>query len=1001
MTSNHLSRLLRTALVLACAGAASSALAQVDFTVALTPAIAPIANAVTQGQPSSLSFDVRNLRAGTQVTQVIFRVPGGYTVLGGAGPPGWAVTQVSAGASRRVYFQVANCAQGAITTGNGATFRVDFTPPSGGNQNDATVTMTSVTPSDPCNGTSGWNPTNVANFPFQRKVLYVTAAAAPTSGASPLTESVTFTVRNQSTVAKNGVVVATPTVTASSGATATPTGCNPASLNLAANGGTGTVTCGYTLTAASGSGSTFTFASTANGPSATAVGATAGPIAVGAATASFAFDDLAAGPGDSVQATLKVTNNTSGPITVTPPTYAQLSVSSSLTRGTGTTDPVAEAVAAGATAIFVYQFTVSGQVSDLYVVSGTAQTTAQPTNLATTPAGRVASTIVNMTPEAIVQSRKAPGPYTFVVTVVNKSRLNVNRIDVVNPQNNTWTALNDNGGSTFGATPVTGIRQTPVGTTDTLRFSGTLTAGATATLNIRFTAIPVVTTTALYNFTVAVRNVNNLIQSFTETVADTFPIGDVSNLSILSDATGQTLSWTNTSRADEPHDGVVVFKVAQPTVPASPADGTDYSIGSPAGVLYFDKDDSPIAGVSDSGAGAFNYRVCNHDANFVYSNCNSGFWNNAGWLDSVVAPANGAWANALGGQMLLLPGIIPGGLVGAASNVPNVNLLDADTGQRTLPAVALPGLPSAGTPVAPLADGHQVLFAADQSGNVTAVDVTSGAIYWQVSKSPSTFVAGVNGALRQYAHPSFQAAYSMDVLFLGSSQAAGTVLAVNASTGATLWTVSAGWPIRADIYYDATRNWIYVPTFGGGILAYDLTGSSPGTAPSAAATWLNTVPNGAYTLGCTYEDAASVICVDTAGVVRVLNSSTGAVVANFSSLLASPSTLWAVPGGLVVSNASSVKRLAIAGGTITLAGTYTPGVQLSSAQVFVANGLVYVAGSDRKLHKVSLSTLAEVGSVSISSQGPSNLVGPPAYDVVNDLFIFGDGNGRLWTVKSF
>ncbi len=840
----------------------------------------------------------------------------------------------------------------------------------------------------------------MANFPFQRKVLYVTAAAAPASGASPLTETVTFTVRNQSTVAKNPVTVAAPTVTASAGATATPTGCSPASLNLA-SGASGTVTCGYTLTAATGSASSFSFASTANGPSATAVGATAGPIAAGAATAGFAFDDLAAGPGDSVQATLKVTNNTSGPITVTPPTYAQLSVSSSLTRGTGTTDPVAEVIAAGATATFVYQFTVSGQVSDLYVVSGTAQTTAQPTNLATTPAGRVASTTVNITPEAIVQSRKAPGPYTFVVTVVNKSRLNVNRIDVVNPQNGTWTLLNDNGGSTFGATSVTGTRlaNNPAAGTDTLRFSGTLTAGATATLNIRFTAIPVVTTTALYNFTVAVRNVNSLIQSFTETVADTFPIGDVTDLSVLSDASGQTLSWTNTSRADAPHDGVVVFKVAQPTVPASPADGTDYSIGSPAGVLYFDKDDSPIAGVFDSGAGAFNYRVCNHDANFVYSNCNSGFWNNAGWVDSVLAPAN-AWANALGGQMLLLPGVIPGGRIGVASNVPNVNFLDVATGQRALPAVALNRFPSAGTPVAPLRDGHQVLFAADQVGNVTAVDVQSGAITWQTSKSPATFVAGVNGALWQYAHPSFQALYSTDVLFLGSSQANGTVLAVNASTGATLWTVNAGSPVVADIYYDATRNWIYVPTNGGGIVPYDLgTSATQTTAPSQPASWVN--PGGSFTLGCAYEDAASVTCVDTAGGVWVRNSSTGALVASGSSGITSPSTLWPVPGGLVVSNASSVKRLAISGTSVNGAATYTPGVTLSPVQVFVANGLVFVAGSDRKLHKLSLSTLVESGSVSIASEGSSTLLGPPAYDVLNDLFIFGDGNGRLWTVKSF
>ena len=55
---------------------------------------------------------------------------------------------------------------------------------------------------------------------------------------------------------------------------------------------------------------------------------------------------------------------------------------------------------------------------------------------------------------------------------------------------------------------------------------------------------------------------------------------------------------------------------------------------------------------ADPGIGAYNYRVCNRDRFFVYSSCNTGFWNGAGWLDSAVAPSGG-WTHQLGGAALL------------------------------------------------------------------------------------------------------------------------------------------------------------------------------------------------------------------------------------------------------------------------------------------------------------------------------------------------------------
>jgi hypothetical protein len=840
------------------------------------------------------------------------------------------------------------------------------------------------------------------------------ATGAYVAGATP---SVTDVVRATDSLGNS----ATRAVTVTAGVSVSP-------ASVAVRDGTT-----RTFTASGGSGTGFTWSLTTNA-SGGSIGASTGVYQAGAtpgvdtvlatdslgntATASatvtrlfadLAFDLTSAGSGAMVTATLTVYNDTSTAVTVTPPGYDELTLTH-LVPGSPVLDPAPDGVvvAAGASAQFRYALAVSGSPGDSYVAAAQAQTKeAGPTNLATTPAGTIAEVRVDWAPAALVASRGA-APYRFSLAVRNDGASPVTRVEIDDPQPGSFTGL--------AADPAT-CSSTALPTASTgagfLAFTGSLAPGASTTLCFAFTGVPSVTVKTSYPFTVAATRSGGSppVVTYGRSVRLDVVPPDVGSPSVLSDAGGQTLDWVNPGA---PHDGVVVFRTTAPDVPTIPDDYVDYRLlpddQQPADLLYADAGYSAVDSYDDPIVGRYNYRICNHDADFVYSSCSAGFWNGEGWLDSAEAPPGG-WTQQLGGAVFNLPGVVPGASVSVATNAPSVVTLNVATGDRatdpvTLRAadpVVLPALPSRDTPVATLAGGRTLLFAADAGGTVTAVDVTTGALAWQVTEAGEGFVAGVSGTLRQYAAPAFQAAYAGDVLFMGSTS--GRLLALDASSGATLWTLSAGAPIRATARYDATNNWLYVATSGGGVIAYDLGTSSATTPPATAVGWVN--PGGTYRLGCTGGTASSdLACVDDGGVVQVMSKATGAVKASRSTGLASPSTFWmvrATPAGFVVSNASRVQRLALSGTTLSLAGEWAPaGVTLSPAQVFPADGTIYVGGSDGALHKLVLATAADTGlTAAIASEDDPAQLGPPAYDVVNDLFLFGTDAGRLWAVKKF
>jgi hypothetical protein len=625
-----------------------------------------------------------------------------------------------------------------------------------------------------------------------------------------------------------------------------------------------------------------------------------------------------------------------------------------------------------------------------YAFAASANAGATATAIGSTIPFRVGAPRVTSPRPYLVRGR---APYSLSITVVNDSDVGLSQFTVTRPDAS-WTGISS---TTTGASCNV--------TTGACSF-GALAQNASATVNVSFSAIPSPIAPTSYNFSVHLTPTTGTAVDLLQTVTVVVPLPDVARLTLQSSATGQTLAWTNADGTGNPHDGVVVFRTPAGTEPPLPTDFVDYTIlPRPAEVLYADSGRSTANTLADPIMGRYWYRVCNRDAYLVYSGCRTGFWNNKGYADSAVAPAGG-WTHQLGGFAALIPGIVPGNRVGVATNRLEVDVLDLATGHRSFDPSPLPALPSSSTPATRVADGRLLLFAADSSGTVTAVNLDTGAQAWQRTLSGESFVAGVSGITRSYGAPEFQAAYPMDVLLLASTS--GRVIALDATNGNPLWTLNAGSSLRAALVYDPGVNRFYVPTSTAGVLAYDMTGSSPTVAPGAAKEWQN--PGGSYRLYCirTFQ-ADSIGCLDNTGQLRVLGRIYGEVRAQLTTGISTPTTLTRVVGtspGFVIGNASAVQRV-LASGTplaLTSAGTYTApaNVTISSAITFSSDGFMVVAGSDLLLHKLSLANAQEIGqSAPLTSATSGASLGPIGYDSTDRLFVFGTSEGRVWAIPRF
>jgi len=299
----------------------------------------------------------------------------------------------------------------------------------------------------------------------------------------------------------------------------------------------------------------------------------------------------------------------------------------------------------------------------------------------------------------------------------------------------------------------------------------------------------------------------------------------VSNLRATAGNGTVTLTWTNPttlagSTSLEAYAGVLILRQVDKPVSATsvPADGTTYTscstIGANSDVVVF-VDSTSATTFTDSGLcggltndHAYSYKVFAVDTAHYYSTECSTVTSGSGAclangsaivpevvaIPSATASAQAVWVFNTLAAAASAPGINPG-----ASTVTGSNTLLFDinpqTGLQVVPPVSLGGAISSRPTLIDSADdsiAQNVAYVPGQDNFVYAVNTDTGVLDWLVNPASAPFVASAGLQAKLFSGATYT--LTQDLVVAGTHNGATTsgnkFVALNANTGATVWTVT-------------------------------------------------------------------------------------------------------------------------------------------------------------------------------------------------------------------
>jgi hypothetical protein len=318
--------------------------------------------------------------------------------------------------------------------------------------------------------------------------------------------------------------------------------------------------------------------------------------------------------------------------------------------------------------------------------------------------------------------------------------------------------------------------------------------------------------------------------------------------------------------------------------------------------------------------------------------------------------------------------------------------------------------------------GPDSVIGGDQSGRVYHVDVNSGVTNWTANLSATAdFVAATPAAqLQFYGDAAFLAAYTDDVIFVGSRNAGATncgtsttnnkLFALRASDGAVLWTFNGTCTSAVDWivgmpYVDYTRNRLYVT-------------SRAGAAGTQSSLWVIDTLTGALvappaplTLG--HVDASPVLSADgstiyagswngASGTLYAVDATTLAIKWNLA-LGASGNIkgfLWedpGIPGRLYFSNGTDIRCVQDSGASGSTCGGWTPPSVPGASTLLLVNNKIYVGSSDGKLHQINTATGVDEKQFPAASTLDGTQVGDVSTQSSTEVFV-GTAAGKLYKI---
>jgi hypothetical protein len=343
----------------------------------------------------------------------------------------------------------------------------------------------------------------------------------------------------------------------------------------------------------------------------------------------------------------------------------------------------------------------------------------------------------------------------------------------------------------------------------------------------------------------------------TPTLALTY-LQQVSNLTATAGNSTVTLTWTNPTTMTgatslEGYAGVLILRQVDKPVSATsvPADGTTYTacgtIGAGSDVVVFVNSTSATT-FTDSGLcggltndHTYSYKVFAVDTAHNYSTECSTATSGSGAcsanassivpevvaIPSATVSAQAVWVFNTLATSSSAPGINPGTSAVTGSNTLLFDI-DPQTGLQIVPPVSLGGTISSRPTLIDTADdsiAQNVAYIPGQDNFVYAVNTDTGVLDWLVNPASAPFVASAGLQAKLFSGATYTLAKDLVVAGThnGTTTSGNKFVALNANTGATVWTVTGN---------------------VGGVPALDIVNAAPSIDYTHSAIWFASRSNG-------------------------------------------------------------------------------------------------------------------------------------------------------------
>ncbi len=512
---------------------------------------------------------------------------------------------------------------------------------------------------------------------------------------------------------------------------------------------------------------------------------------------------------------------------------------------------------------------------------------------------------------------------------------------------------------------------------------------------------------------------------------------NVRNLTVTPGNSSITLNWTSPATMTalpgatllEPYVGVVILRRATAPVDKSsaPADGTNpasIALCSTVGngtVVYTGAGtsfaDNTCGGLTNGTM--YYYKVFLYDTLFNYTSSPAGLAapreGSSTYTAEVGAMPNPAgstqapaWMVATHSTTLAAPGLVPGSQVDIGADTDQLFGLDASSGLRIYPAVALGGIISGRPPVLDAGDASiakQAAYVTAQDGFIYAVDTVTGQILWLVNPTGAAanlFQGGAAVQVKTYSGAGFTLANDLVVAGTrnGGTTSANRIVGLNGNTGATIWTYtgSAGATTALDIIsstptVDYIHNAIWVTSHSNaGAAQRNLWKLNPVTGAvlfgtNLGGTDIDSSPSLTY--------SSDVLFVGTnAGILYAINPVSGATLGSINvgdgALRGFPYIVDDVsPFRVVVSGSTKVHAVRFTAATNTFTSVWdSPAITSPSAPVVsVPNGKVYVGTGNGFIDELNMAD-GTIGKQRVVNTFYPAVVGDPGLDLaLNRVYV--------------